>query len=79
MTPKKAEEEKVIEQAEEYLEGNYEINQYEIYDVLYDNMGNYGAFEYAAKVRELNSGKDFLVYYNEQTNQMEDSLNYDLY
>jgi len=60
------------------LEVHYDSGDYEIYDVLYDNMGNYTMFDYAAKVRDVNTSEEFLVYYNEQADQMEDSLRYDL-
>lgn len=67
------EEKKVKVQAKQYLEKNFEDERFEIYDVLYDNMGNYGYFEYAAKVRNKDKGTDFLVYYNKDTERMEDS------
>lgn len=76
MTPDKSEEKKVIEQTEEYLEIEYPDVDYENYDVLYDNMGNFDQFEYAAKVRDLDSGEEFLVYYNDNSKQMEDSIKY---
>ncbi len=57
---------------------HYNESEFEIYDVLYDNMGNYTLFDYAAKVRNLNTGEEFLVYYNEQAGQMEDTLKYEL-
>ncbi|MEF2094218.1 hypothetical protein V3595_06015 [Bacillus sp. CFBP9009] len=44
------EEKKVRDQAERYLERTFD-EETEIYDVLYDNMGNWGYFEYAAKVK----------------------------
>jgi hypothetical protein len=72
MSPKKAEEEKVKTQAEEFLNSNYD-GEYEIYDVLYDNMGNFNYFEYAAKVRDKSTGEEFLVYYNDGLQKMEDS------
>lgn len=78
MTPDKFEERVIIEQAEEYLEEHYDTEEYEIYDVLYDNMGNYTLFDYAAKVRNSTTGEEFLIYYNKQANQMEDSLRYEL-
>ena len=46
MKPDKDEEEKIKIQAKQYLEGKFNAN-FEIYDTLYDNMGNFG-FEYAA-------------------------------
>lgn len=78
LSPEKSEERAVVEQAEEYLEKNYNNEDYEIYDVLYDNMGNFTLFDYAAKVRNLNTGEEFLVYYNKKADQMEDSLKYEL-
>ncbi|WP_066224251.1 hypothetical protein [Metabacillus fastidiosus] len=79
MRPDKSEMEKVTKQAEEYLEKNYKDGNYEIYDVLYDNMGNYSKFEYAAKVRKIDSNVEFLIYYNAETDTMEDSLTSELY
>ena len=71
MSPNKVEEEKVKTQAEEFLNSNYD-GEYEIYDVLYDNMGNFN-FEYAAKVRNKSTGEEFLIYYNDELQTMEDS------
>ncbi|GKV63910.1 MULTISPECIES: hypothetical protein [unclassified Sporosarcina] len=72
MSPNKSEEEKVKMQAEEFLNSNYD-GEYEIYDVLYDNMENFNYFKYAAKVRDKSNGEDFLVYYNDELQKMEDS------
>ena len=72
MSPNKSEEEKVKIQAEEFLNANYD-GEYEIYDVLYDNMGNFNYFKYAAKVRDKSTGEDFLIYYNDGLQEMEDS------
>ena len=72
MSPNKSEEEKVKMQAEEFLNSNYD-GEYEIYDVLYDNMGNFNYFKYAAKVRDKSTEEDFLVYYNDELQEMEDS------
>ena len=72
MSPNKSEEEKVKMQAEEFLNSNYD-GEYEIYDVLYDNMGNFNYFKYAAKVRDKSTEEDFLVYYNDDLQEMEDS------
>lgn len=74
MTPDKDEEEKVIAQAEEYLQSNFKDGHYEIYDTLYDNMGNYGYFDYAALVRNKDNNQTFKVYFNKETEKMEDSL-----
>ncbi|MGM9956852.1 MAG: hypothetical protein ACI35J_13430 [Peribacillus sp.] len=67
------EEKKVRIQAEQYLVENFKEKTY-VYDVLYDNMGNFDEFEYAAKVREEKYGTEFLVYSNMHTGKMEDSF-----
>ncbi len=69
MKPDKKEEEKVIAQAKEYMEEKFEKEDYEIYDVLYDNMGNYTDFEYAARVR-LSSGDELYVFYHDTYDQV---------
>lgn len=74
MKPDKSKEKEVRLQAEQYLAANFENDDYEIYDVLYDNMGNYGYFDYAAKVRNQDGSKVFLIYYNKDREQLEDSL-----
>lgn len=71
MKPDKDEEEKVKIQAEQYLEEKFN-DSFEIYDTLYDNMGNFG-FEYAAKVRDKKTNTQFLVYYDDETQQMVDT------
>ncbi|WP_068677348.1 hypothetical protein [Oceanobacillus sp. Castelsardo] len=71
MKPDKDEEEKIKLQAEQYLEDKFNDN-FEIYDTLYDNMGNF-EFEYAAKVRDKNTSIQFLVYYDDKTKQMVDT------
>ena len=71
MKPDKDEEEKIKIQAKQYLEERFNDN-FEIYDTLYDNMGNFG-FEYAAKVRDKKTNTQFLVYYNDETEQMVDT------
>lgn len=71
MKPDRDEEQKVKLQAEQYLEDNFNHN-FEVYDALYDNMGNFG-FEYAAKVRDKITKTQFLVYYDDETNQMVDT------
>ena len=71
MKPDKDEEEKIKIQAKQYLEEKFNDN-FEIYDTLYDNMGNFG-FEYAAKVRDKKTNTQFLVYYNDETEQMVDT------
>ena len=71
MKPDKDEEEKIKIQAEQYLEDKFNDN-FEIYDTLYDNMGNFG-FEYAAMVRDKKTNTQFLVYYDDETKQMVDT------
>ena len=71
MKPDKDKEEEVRIQAEQYLEDNFNGN-FEIYDTLYDNMGNF-EFEYAAKVRDKKTNIEFLVYYDDETKQMVDT------
>ncbi|MFF2498461.1 hypothetical protein [Peribacillus sp. NPDC058075] len=67
------EEKKVRDQAERYLEKTFDEGT-EIYDVLYDNMGNLGYFEYAAKVKHKKYGTQFLVFFNDETGEMEDTF-----
>ncbi|WP_075980138.1 hypothetical protein [Bacillus massilinigeriensis] len=71
MKPDKDEEDKIKNQAEQYLEEKFNDN-FEIYDTLYDNMGNF-EFEYAAKVRDKKTNTQFLVYHDDETNQMADT------
>ena len=71
MKPDQEEEEKVKIQAEQYVEDNFN-DTFEIYDTLYDNMGNFG-FQYAAKVRDKKNNTEFFVYYDEETKQMVDT------
>lgn len=71
MKPDKDDEEKIRIQAEQYLQDEFNDN-FEIYDTLYDNMGNF-EFEYAAKVRDKKANTQFLVYYDEETQQMVDT------
>ncbi len=71
MKPDKDKEEEVKVQAEQYLKDNFN-SSFEIYDTLYDNMGNF-EFEYAAKVRNMKTNTQFLVYYDDETKQMVDT------
>ncbi|MBM6616286.1 hypothetical protein [Bacillus suaedaesalsae] len=72
MKPDKDEEEKVKQLAATYVESNFQ-DHIIIYDALYDNMGNFPYFEYAAMARHSRDGTEFLVFYNEETEQTEDS------
>lgn len=71
MKPDKDEEAKIKLHAEKYLEDKFNDN-FEIYDTLYDNMGNF-EFEYAAKVMDKKNNIPFLVYYDDETKQMVDT------
>lgn len=71
MKPDKDKEELVKVQAGQYLEDYFNDN-FEIYDIMYDNMGNYG-FEYAAMVREKQTNTEFFVYYDDEAEQMTDT------
>ncbi|WP_431803213.1 hypothetical protein [Halobacillus andaensis] len=71
MTPEAEKEEKVTKQAEEYMSKHFD-HEFEIYDTLYDNMGNF-EFEYAAKVRDIEGEIDFLVYESGTTSSMTDT------
>lgn len=70
MKPDKDEEDKIKRQAEQYLKDHFN-DDFEVYDALYDNMGNF-EFEYAAKVWHKTDGIQFLVY-EDETNQMVDT------
>jgi len=71
MKPDKNKEEEVRLQAEQYVAEHF-TDDFEVYDTLYDNMGNFG-FDYAAKVRDKKSNIEFLVYYDDETAQMVDT------
>ncbi|KKK39097.1 hypothetical protein WQ57_04750 [Mesobacillus campisalis] len=75
MKPDKDEEEKIKIQAEQYVKEKFN-DDFEIYDVLYDNMGNF-EFEYAVKVRDKKTHTQFLIYYDDETNQMVDTYRAD--
>ena len=67
------EEEKVRQQAEQYLREHFEAGTTSVYDAVYDNMGN-SNFEYAANVHHEKYGTNFLVYFDEETGQMMDTF-----
>jgi len=71
LKPDEDKEEKVKIEAKKYLKTNF-TDPTVIYDTLYDNMGNF-PFEYAAKVTNKKDHINFLVYYNDEINEMEDS------
>lgn len=74
MTPNKEEEDKVISQAEQYLQEIYPTMKYEIDYVFYDNGGEYGNFDYAAVILNTATQETFMVYENRYTEQMEDDI-----
>ncbi|RAK23064.1 hypothetical protein B0I26_10115 [Anoxybacillus vitaminiphilus] len=63
---------KVKIQAQEYIKNTFK-DETAIYDTLFDNMGNFPTFEYAAKAENKKDHTQFLVYYNNETKQMEDT------
>ncbi|MGE7949073.1 hypothetical protein [Lysinibacillus sp. NPDC093688] len=74
MIPDRKEEEKVISQAEQYIQETYPTMKYEISHVLYDNDKEYPDFEYAAVILNIDTQKTFMVYENRHTEQMEDDI-----
>ncbi|WP_223260196.1 hypothetical protein [Priestia megaterium] len=71
LKPDEDKEEKVKVEAKKYLKTHF-TDSTVIYDTVYDNMGNF-PFEYAAKVTNEKDQTNFLVYYNDELNEMEDS------
>jgi hypothetical protein len=71
LKPDEDKEAKVKIEAKKYLKTNFKDSTV-IYDTLYDNMDNF-PFEYAAKVTHEKDHINFLVYYNDEINEMEDS------
>lgn len=71
MKPDPDREAEIRAQADSYLDENFN-EDFEVFDTLYDNMGNF-AFEYAAKVRDVQSGTEFLVYPHNGTDEMVDT------
>ncbi|QHT47930.1 hypothetical protein M662_16045 [Bacillus sp. SB49] len=72
MTPDAGKEEEVKEKAGAYLDAHFS-GQMEMYDTLYDNMGNFHGFDYAAKVRNTTNGVDFTVYEDAASKEMVDT------
>ncbi|QOR68231.1 hypothetical protein IM538_09055 [Cytobacillus suaedae] len=72
MKPDQKEVEKVQQQAEEYIVNTFK-DEVIIFDTLFDNMGNFPYFEYAANAENKQDGTQFLVFFNKATNQMEDT------
>ncbi|AEH48013.1 hypothetical protein [Parageobacillus thermoglucosidasius] len=63
---------KVKIQAQGYIKNTFK-DEIVIYDTLFDNMGNFPTFDYAAKAENKKDNTQFLIYYNEETKQMEDT------
>lgn len=79
MTPSKSKEAETRELAEQYLKENYPDEDVEIARILYDNMGNYGSFDYAAVVQYKDLSKSFfLVYYDESIDRVVESKSHEL-
>ncbi|MFF5995079.1 hypothetical protein AAGS61_10010 [Lysinibacillus sp. KU-BSD001] len=74
LIPDEKEEEKVLLQAEQYLQETYATMKYEIYHILYDQGEQYGNFDYAAVVVNTETQTTFKVYENTFTEQMEDDI-----
>jgi hypothetical protein len=72
MKADEAEVKKVKIQAQEYINNTFK-DKTVIYGTLFDNMGNFSTFEYAARAENKKDHTQFLVYYNEETKQMEDT------
>ncbi|GLH62599.1 hypothetical protein [Parageobacillus sp. G301] len=63
---------KVKIQAQEYIKNTFK-DEIVIIGTLFDNMGNYSTFDYAAKAVNKKDDTQFLIYYNDVTKQMEDT------
>ena len=74
LIPDEKEEEKIIEQAEQYLQTKYPNMKYEISDVLYDSGEQYGNFDYTAVILNTETQKSFMVYENRFTKEVEDDI-----
>jgi hypothetical protein len=72
MKPDKEQEKAAIEQGEDYIEKHLS-QDFVIYDALYDNMGNYFGFEYAAKAEQKSTGIQFLIYEDSETGNVTDN------
>jgi len=72
--PDEKEEEKVISQAEKYIQDTYPTMKYEISHVLYDSDDEYPDFEYAAVILNTETQNTFKAYENKNTKEMEDDI-----
>ncbi|WP_071395102.1 hypothetical protein [Bacillus tuaregi] len=71
MMPDGEKEDMIRDEAEQYINQTFK-NHFEVYDTLYDNMGNF-EFEYAAKVRDKVNNIEFLIYHDSETGQLVDT------
>ncbi|WP_394217695.1 hypothetical protein [Halobacillus trueperi] len=71
MTPNASMETNAREMGEGYIQKHFD-GQAEVYDVLYDNMGNH-EFDYAAKVTHKKTGVSFLIYETTDSQVMKDT------
>lgn len=74
LTPDEKEQEKVISQAQQYLQEEYPDMEYEISGTEYDNGGEYAEFNYAAVILNKETQDTFFVYENRHTKQIEDDI-----
>lgn len=74
LIPDEKEEEKVVAQAEQYIQEQYPNMKYEVSHVLYDSGEQYGNFDYAAVILNTETKKSFMVYENQYTEQIEDNI-----
>lgn len=72
--PDEKEEERIIEQAEQYLQTKYPDMKYEIQRVLYYKGEQHGNFDYAAVILNTETQKSFMVYENRFTKKVEDDI-----
>lgn len=74
LKPDAKEEQKVIEQAEQYLQMEYPDMKYEISYVFYDSGEDNGNYDYAAVILNAETQKTFRVYENRFTKKVEDDI-----
>ncbi|MBD3109942.1 hypothetical protein IEO70_16505 [Bacillus sp. AGMB 02131] len=67
------EEKRVKDAAEQYIIEHF-ADEVTAFDTLFDGMGNFDGFEYAAVARHEKSGTDFLIYHDDYTGQMTDTF-----
>lgn len=67
------EEKRVKDEAEQYIVEHF-VDEVTVLDTLFDGMGNFDGFEYAAVARHEKSGTDFLIYHDDYTGQMTDTF-----